>query len=354
MKKTTNEGVSGFQWEDNSDLQRIKNNSEKYKEVDVAEAFADYYHFKLKKNHSITAPPEFKIGEYVDLTILSVNRKQVIFEQTNFKEEVVCACNLAQYPKFRDMTQPITLPCRVVEKSDTKVMVDPLYIFYDNFIKEYVKDLSYQYNIKERFQPFTARNLQLVRGGFMGSLRMDKASDWLGKDLFLEVFIPGSQIVVNVEEDFEKWTGKNVPMYIINLIEKPGTDNKVIVGSPKEYYKLNARLELMDVFNHYCLDDDQWKKLQKEPIDGKITGVIHTQNKCGVFVQVGHQTGLIECEPELLMNFHKGDTIKVVYKGFNELMTYNSMVDQMQHIEPYIIQDGILKRFNLKVIFGLA
>lgn len=354
-KQKLQEGVPGFRWPSSNDHLKIAENSKRYQDMDIADAFADYYNLSLKKTGSAAnTPPEFKIGEYVNLVVLGADKKHLTFEQTNFKEEILCTVNLAQYPRFKNLTEPVEISCRVVSKTDNSVLVDPIYWFYDQFITVYVKNPSYQYNIKDRFQPFTAKNLRLVRGGFMGSLKLDNASDFFGKDIWLDVFIPGSQIVVNVEENFERWVGKDVPFYIINLIEKPGTDNKIVVGSPKEFYKLNARLELMDIFNHYCLDDDEWKKLTKEPVMAKVTGVVHTASKCGVFVEINNITGLIECEPEMLVKYAKGSEIPVRYKGFNELMTYNSMVDQMQHVPPYIVEDDILKKFNLKVTFEFA
>jgi len=356
-KQTQSEGAPGFDWSLDSDKLRIKRNTERYKDMEIADAFADYYNIKglSSKNTNIQEPPKFDIGEYVKLTIRGVDKKHVLFDQTNFKEEIQCTVNLAQYPRFKNLTNPISIDCKVIAKTNSTVLVDPMQVFYDNFINQYVRNQNYQYSIKpERFQPWTARNLRLVNGGFMGSLRMDKASEFFGKDIFLEVFIPGSQIVVNVEKNFERWVGSDVPFYIINLIEKPGTVNKIIVGSPKEFYKLNARIELMDVFNHYCLEDDEWKNLQKQVFKGKVTGVVHSSNKCGVFVEVGKQTGMIECSPEEILQYMAGQEVDVQYEGFNELMKYNSMVDQMQHVEPYIVEDGILKKFNLKVTFKFA
>ena len=356
MRKKHQEGVSDFDWNTSSDRSRIRRNTEKYKDTEIADAFADYYKIKGLKKSKIksSAPPVFNIGEYVDLTIRSLDKKHIIFDQTNFKEEIKCTVNLSQYPKFKDFSEPIEITCRVVSKTDNSVLVDPIYWFYDQFITVYVNDTSYQYNIKDRYQPFIAKNLRLVRGGFMGSLRLDNASDFFGKDIWLDVFIPGSQIVVNVEKDFDRWVGKDVPFYIINLIEKPGTDNKVVVGSPKEYYRLNSRIELMDTFNHYCMDDDVWKAITEKELDGVVTGVVHTAGKCGIFVEADNQTGMVECSPEEILQYKAGQAVKVKYNGFNELMKYNSMVDQYQHIEAYTVEEGILKKFNLKVTFKLA
>jgi len=356
MKKKNQEGVPDFDWGGISEQSRIRNNSVKYKDAEIEDAFADYYKIKNLKKSKIksAAPPTFNIGEYVNLTITGLDKKHIIFDQTNFKEEIKCTVNLAQYPRFKNFSEPIELTCRVVSKTDNAVMVDPIYWFYDQFLTVYVKDMSYQYNIKERFTPFTARNLKLVRGGFMGSLRLDNASDFFGKDILLDVFIPGSQIVVNVEKDFERWVGQDVPFYIINLIEKPGTDNKVVVGSPKEYYRLNSRIALMDTFSHYCMDDDTWKELTNKELDGIVTGVVHTSSKCGVFVEADSQTGMIECDPDEILKYKAGQGVKVKYNGFNELMKYNPMVDQYQHIEAYSVEEGILKKFNLKVTFKFA
>ena len=356
MKKKPQEGKPGFDWGGSSEQERIKTLTDRYKDVEISDAFADYYKLKgLKKSKSsMEAPPTFDVGEYVNLTVRGLDKKHVIFDQTNFKEEIKCTVNLSQYPRFKDRSEPIDITCRVVSKTDNSVLVDPIYWFYDQFLTKFVNDLDYQYNIKERFEPFTAKNIRLVRGGFMGSMRLDNASDFFGKDIFLDVFIPGSQIVVNVEKDFERWVGQDVPFYIINLIEKPGTDNKVVVGSPKEFYRLNSRIALMDIFNHYCMDDDVWKELTEKELDGIVTGVVHTSSKCGVFVEADSQTGMIECDPDEIMKYKAGQDVKVKYNGFNELKKYNPMVDQYQHVEAYTVEEGILKKFNLKVTFKFA
>ena len=58
---------------------------------------------------------------------------------------------------------------------------------------------------------------------------------------------------------------------------------------------------------------------------------------------------MVPCERDIINTFTKNTKVNVKITDFDELKTYNKMVNQMQHIEPYIITDDILKQCNLRI-----
>ena len=49
-----------------------------------------------------------------------------------------------------------------------------------------------------------------------------------------------------------------------------------------------------------------------------------------------------------------GTEVEVKLTGFDEERFYNPIAKQMQHVEPYIVEDGCLKKCNIKPILAMA
>ena len=65
-------------------------------------------------------------------------------------------------------------------------------------------------------------------------------------------------------------------------------------------------------------------------------------------------TGLVPAEPDQLVNYKTDSEVFVKVTGFDEEKKWNSMTKQMEHIDPYIIEDGCLVRCNLKPVLTFA
>ena len=52
------------------------------------------------------------------------------------------------------------------------------------------------------------KDLQWTKGGFTGKAVLPNVSDFVGEDYTVDVFIPGSQIVLNITDNFEQFIGK--------------------------------------------------------------------------------------------------------------------------------------------------
>ena len=75
-----------------------------------------------------------------------------------------------------------------------------------------------------------------------------------------------------------------------------------------------------------------------------------------MFVEVAELslTGIIPMKPEELVNYKPQDSIEVMIERFDEDTYYDPATQQIRHNHPYVIEDGILKEVNVKLIFKLA
>lgn len=354
------EGRPGFVWPDFShEVDRIKFLTEHLDDDTIAEMFAHAYGFKLPQSFLDSYEEEdyreYEVGDTIMLTIREVNKKGVVFNQDSFKETITCTANLYQYPKFREWlpTQPIE--CKIVAKTVNQITVDPFAGMLDSWIASHTTDLQNQYSLVED-NSVTVSSLRLTRGGYLGRVRIDTISDFCGKDVYFEAFIPGSHIVLNIESDFNRWIGHSVKAFVTNYMTKPNSTAMTLICSVKEWLKFNGNQLMIEWFKAYTENNENWNHIKNTVREGRITGVCHTQNKCGVFVELPDDclTGMINCTPDKLTSYHRGDSIDVVIDKFDEPMKYNPDVDQMQHIEPYVIEDNILKKCNIRLILAEA
>lgn len=358
VKNLGNEGAPGFDWTTSTnDKQRIMDASIAFKNETIVEAFAEKYGHvnvygsaeNVEHLKSITCK-ELKPGDVVELRIVAITKKGVVFEQDSYKETIVSTVNLYQYPNFKKFLPKDPVKVKVMSKDHNKTYVDPLQPMLDDFVKHITDLVNLQANVKH---PITTRVTELrhMRAGYVGNIRIDNVSDFCGKDMYMQAFIPGSQITLNIESDFEKWDGKDVDAFITNLAVKPGTTNITVACSVKEYLRFLGDLNIIQMFKDYCEDNKAWKEQVKIVYDGNITGVCHTQNKTGVFVEIPSigVTGMVPVPKEELTSYHPGPC-KVRVAGFNELVRYNKDVGQMQHVEPYKIEKDVLRKVNVKCI----
>jgi ribosomal protein S1 len=192
-----------------------------------------------------------------------------------------------------------------------------------------------------------------MRSGYIGNIRIDNVSDFCGKDMYMQAFIPGSQITLNIESDFEKWDGKDVDTFITNLAVRPGTTDITIACSAKEYLRFLGNINMIQFFKDYTENNPAWVALQKNVYDGNITGICRTQNKTGVFVEIPSLgiTGMVNV-PQDELTLHRPGPCKVSIIGFDEPVKFNREVSQMQHIDPWKTDGDILKKINIKCVLA--
>ena len=354
-----NEGFSGFDWpEFKNDRDRIKAYSKRYKNMSVIESIAAHYNMKFNNNPERPnyTPTELKVGEIIDAKILSIDKGRVVFDTFNQKADFQSCINLYKYEKFKHFLPMYTIRVEVTKIDKNKVVVDPLSPMLNEWLQPILKDTSIQkvtVGGQNFAEPIMVKDLQLVNGGFMGKAIIPNVSKFVGEDYVMDAFIPGSQIVLNITDNFEQFIGKSVPTFVMNYMSKPGGHGEMsLICSAKEVIKFEGELNMIHIFNSWCEESDLWKQVANTIFEGKVTGVINSSKKCGVFIEIPELsiTGMVSVKPEELVNYKPHMCVPVKIAGFDEETYFDQAAQQIQHVVPYEIEDGILKKCNLKPI----
>lgn len=349
-----------FIWpEFSKDTQRIRAYSARYKNMDIASAFSDVYGFKVNpvKSYTDTPPKDLRIGDIIDVNIKRIEKNFVEFEGTNStKSHLISAVNLYKYKRFKTNLPLEPVKAMVTRITRDGVVIDPLICMTHEFILPLIKD-PWKQKVVNDPKTIRVKNLKLTRGGFIGQAVIPTTSEFVGEDYTIEAFIPGSQIVLNIANNFEDFVGQDIDAYVVNYIPKPGFDNKMsLICSRKDYLKSVGEMNSIYYFKVWTENGDEWKQIQETTMDGVVTGVINTAKKRGVFIEIPDIciTGMVDVPADELVNYKPNDTIKVRITGFEENTYFNQDVQQLQHIEPYIIEDGCIKSCDLKIVLQLA
>lgn len=348
-----------FIWpEFNDDSQRIKAYTKKYKDMSIAEAFADAYGVKLEgvKETVNEVPRDLVVGDILNLEILNISKNRVDFDTLNYKTQIVTNSNLYKYDRFKKFLPKEPVPVKVTSVQRDKVHVDVFAPIVESWLKPIIENPNIQ-KVLAGETPIKVKNLRLSRGGFVGDAVIPTASDFVGEEYTIEAFIPGSQIVLNITNDFSQFVGKTVDAFVMNYIPKPGTnDDMSLICSVKELIKFRGERNMMSLFNEWCGETEQWKKISETVYNGKVTGVINTSKKKGVFVEIPELqvTGMVQMQPADLVNYKPQDDVQVYLTGFDEEKFYNPITKQMQHIDPYVVVGGVLEKCNIKPILTLV
>ena len=347
-----------FVWpEFNSDSKRIKAYSKRYKDLTISEAFAEAYNMSIGQVKPIVneVPAIMKVGDELKFRILSISKNHVEFDTANHKSQIVSCVNLYKYNRFKHNLPLDPVKVMVMNITKDKVVVDPLAPVINDYLTPILENKNVQ---KVIGKPMSVRvkNLQLTKGGFTGKAVLPTVSEFVGEEYTVDVFIPGSQIVLNITDNFEKFVGGEVDAFIINYMTKPGSNTLSLIASAKELIKFRGECKLIELFNAWCEESQLWKDFSEASVEGRVTGVINSSNKCGVFVEIPSldMTGLVPVDADKLVNYKVNSTVNVKITDFDEEKKFNPITKQMEHVEPYIIEDGCLVRCNIKPVLAFA
>ena len=352
LKSTTD-----FDWPEwTKERDRIKANTQKFVDTPIAEIFG--VDVQSLENYQET-PRELKVGETIKISIDNPATSTISGCAT--KQIMLSAVNLGKYkrlqdPTFVSETSLRNLDAVVVRANREMVYVDPLKPMFDKWLQPILKDPESQRNIKFA-QTVKVKNLQLTRGGFIGQAVIPNISAFVGQEYTVEAFIPGSQIVLNIESDFEQWIGQDVEAFVTNYIPKPNDPSKMsLVCSRKDYLKLQGDKNIIKLFNLYCDNDNKWTEEVKKKHLGIVTGIINSQKKCGVFVEIPSLsiTGMVDMEASRLVEFKPGEEVRVSIVDFEENTYYDSVAKQYRHESPYELEGDILRSCDIKPILKLV
>ena len=350
--------AEAFVWpEFNSDSERIKAYTKRYKDMSIVEAFEHAYGITIGQVKEVVnnTPGEIKVGDELSLNILSITKNHVEFDAANYKAQILSSVNLHKYNRFKNNLPLDPIKVLVMDVNKDRVTVDPLAPVINDYLNPILKNKNVQ-KVVGNPQTVRVKNLQLTKGGFTGKAVLKPVSDFVGEEYAVDVFIPGSQIVLNITDDFEQFVGKEVDAFIINYMNKPGSNTLSLIASAKELIKFRGECKLIDLFKSWCEEGNLWKKAQDTAYKGRVTGVINSSKKCGVFVEIPalDMTGLVPVEPDQLVNYKADSFVKVKLTGFDEEKKYNAITKQMEHVDPYVIEDGLLVRCNIKPVLTFA
>lgn len=330
-----------------------------------------YYSQLAKEGHSISKlmcgiepsenfiEPELPITPVVGAlykATLTKNGNSISINGISAKEQIVVKNNFNRYQNMDVTNYPVDVKVVSIDKVHQTVYVDVLQAMFENWISSIIKDKSIQYNVTNP-QIVTVHNLKLANGGFIGKAEVPAISQLIGEPYYVDAFIPGSQIVLNIENDFEKWNGKSVDTFIAGYTTKPGTVNQMsLICSRKALLNFSGNLTKIELYKDYCDDGKKWETFTKSTFAGIVTGVINSSKKCGVFVELPmfNITGMINLSPEQLVDFKAGEQINVRITDFEKMLEYNPTNDSMEHLEPYRIENNCLKSCILKPVLELA
>ena len=335
-----------------TEKERIRAYSKRYANVSISEAMCGIKEETIKIPQLPVTPVVngiykariTKHGDYVSVHGLSA------------KEQVICRNNLKRYTNMEMTDREIDVKVVAIDKLRQTITIDVLQPLFENWINSIIEDKTIQYNVKAP-KIVSVSNLRLGNGGFIGKAEIPAISEFIGEPYYVDAFIPGSQIVLNIESDFNRWNGATVDTFVAGYTTRPDSVNQMsLICSRKALLNFSGNLTKIELYGDYCTQGKKWKAFTKSSFVGTVTGVINSSKKCGVFVELPlfNITGMINMEPERLVEFKAGDEVSVRITDFEQMLEYDPSTGNMVHQEPYKIENGCLKSCILKPVLELA
>ena len=305
---------SGF----TSERDRIKCISKAYENMSITEAFAKFYGLDLTSSAGETNTIiSIEVGEYYTGTVTSLNKSGLTFTVPGVKEEIVSKEN------FTDCIDAVQnyllnhdnkLKFVVKEKRHNVYYVSVLNAYYKMWMDEMEKSIKY-------LNPIDVHVDSLTNGGYLCHTPITTLVDLTGKNYTSSVFIPGSNIVLNIERNFERWVGQDIQVIPqkFTKFKQPGNEvENSIIGSRKLVLQMKGTQNLYEIYNRAKLVDSFGSNNSKEVFDGTVTGIINSNKNTGIFVELNDKyiTGLMPIDASDLLDYKPGDQIKVKVKMF--------------------------------------
>jgi hypothetical protein len=339
-------GTADFSWTDFSkESLRIKAWTMKFSGTDtIVEAFQTVYGKKeckvSKDNQDDNLDFELYVGKFIELQVDGITNRGLKLSSPFIKEEIVNKDNLTKSDGFsRYLTTAGNKIIGVVKSIDSRqVHIDVL----DAYYKLWTKYMNAKIEDEEAVE---VSDLELIRGGYLGKVKVNHLCEVTGDDYVNTVFIPGSQIVLNIESDFEKWVGKTVKVlpqkFTTFSTGYSRTDNCLLCSRKRLLQKLGMQ-SMRDLYNSYQLGTKMGSWTSGE-YEGIITGVLKTSQKCGVFVELPEYaiTGMLPLQTSELVNYKNGMPITVKIKEF----------EVSPGKKPFYEKNGKVLQSNVRVIF---
>jgi len=326
-----------------NDLERIKQNSQKYANVEISEAFADYYGLKFSNTLFVEEPIRVSLNDIVTARIVGITEKEVLLESPFVKGRLSAKINTSKAANLATRIGT-NVDVKIVAKSRDGYTVDMLAPAFDYWAN----------NIKGK--AIEVRDLKLLvgrsgSGGYSGKIYIDELSEQTGVDTYVDAFIPGSQIVLNIERDFNRWVGKDVKAFVDVVSTKPNSNELSVICSVKKYLKYIGEQNLVEMYKAMLDNGKEWKEMKKTVYKGTVTGVINSSKRVGVFVEIedAHITTLIPTDASELVKYKPGQSVEVMLEEINSTTYYDSTMNQTKHNIPYEVDPETGEYINVKL-----
>lgn len=335
-----------------TEKERIRAYSKRYANTPISEAMCGI------KEETINIPqlPVTPVVNGVYKARITKHGNYVSVHGLSAKEQVICRNNLKRYTNMEMTDREIDVKVVAIDKLRQTITIDVLQPLFENWINSIMEDKTIQYNVKSP-KVVSVSNLRLGNGGFIGKAEIQAISEFIGEPYYVDAFIPGSQIVLNIENDFNRWNGATVDTFVAGYTTRPDSVNQMsLICSRKALLNFSGNLTKIELYGDYCTQGKKWKAFTKSSFVGTVTGVINSSKKCGVFVELPlfNITGMINMEPERLVEFKAGDEVSVRITDFEQMLEYDPSTGNMVHQEPYKIENNCLKSCILKPVLELA
>ena len=335
-----------------TEKERIRAYSKRYANMSISEAMCGI------KEETINIPqlPVTPVVNGIYKARITKHGDYVSVHGLSAKEQVICRNNLKRYTNMEMTDHEIDVKVVAIDKLRQTITIDVLQPLFENWVNSIMEDKTIQYNVKAP-KIVSVSNLRLGNGGFIGKAEIPAISEFIGEPYYVDAFIPGSQIVLNIESDFNRWNGATVDTFVAGYTTRPDSVNQMsLICSRKALLNFSGNLTKIELYGDYCTQGKKWKAFTKSSFVGTVTGVINSSKKCGVFVELPlfNITGMINMEPERLVEFKAGDEVSVRITDFEQMLEYDPSTGNMVHQEPYKIENGCLKSCILKPVLELA
>ena len=336
---------SGF----TSERERLAYMKRAYKNMSIAESFAKFYGIELDgtSNKEVNSVTMIECGQCYWGTVNSISKNGITFLIPGVKEELVSKENFSDcmdYIQNYLLNHDNKLRFEVREKKHGVYYVSVINGYY----KLWVENVE---RMTKKFEPIDVHVDSLTKGGYLCHTVITTLKELTGKDFTSSVFIPGSNIVLNIERDFERWVGEDIqiiPQKIVKFKQTGDAVENSLIGSRKLLLQQQGNQNLYDIFNRAkLLALNVNSSANKEVFDGTVTGIINSNKKTGIFVELNglYITGLMPIDSSELLDFKPGDQIKVKVKEF----------EVQDGKEPFVLNKSNKVTFsNTRCVFELA
>jgi len=335
-----------------TEKERIKYMSNAYRNCSLTTAFASFYGLTItpeqKKNQSINNIQQIELGQILSGTVKEFTKSTLTFDVPGIKEEIICKENFVNCMESIQgylLTHNNKLLFEVREKKNNKYYVSVTSAYYKSWVDMINKVIQKEDGIQVHIDA-------LVQGGYICHTDIVTLNNLTGRHYTHSVFIPGSHIVLNIEHDFEKWIGQDVIIVPQKFVEfkknfKTGETENSLVGSRKRVLEIFGSNNLAEMYHTYLLSKKDNVKYIPETYDGTVTGIINSQKKTGIFVEINDKyiTGLANIDAVDLLDYKPGDTVRVRIKEF----------EVQEGKEPFVYNKrGKIIKCNTRLVLELA